>query len=229
MQEEKAYICGSMDNKGRIIEVCDWKTVEDLTRKGTMADKVIEQIGKHMWTLGKGLKQGVFLAFGGGSIVFDSPLPGMLRMNTYCEEEGSETGYGGGEHAKQVMKPEDLEDAVWLLLADAFDDLCDSDQFCTEAELQKAYREGRLEELVKPAFLRYPKDSVFLEVWFGNSVSASWLGEGVIFIGTEMHDDTLSAEGHSSDPEEELAKAVAGVVSDIYERHGGLGPSGEVS
>lgn len=209
----------------KVIEVCDWNTVENLTRKGKMADKVIEQIGKHMWDQGRGLRQGVFLAFGGGSIVFDSPLPGVLRMNTYCEEEGSETGYGGGEHAKPVRKPEDLEDAVWMLLADAFDDLCDSDQFCTEEAVQKAYREGRLENLVRPAFSQYPKDSVFLEIWFGNAVSACWLGEGVIFISSEMYEDTLVEEGHTTDSDDELAVAVASVIRDIYENHGGLGPS----
>lgn len=216
-----------MDSK--VIEVCNWETVEDLTRKGKMADKVIEQIVKHMWIRGKGLRQGIFLAFGGGSIVFDSPLPGMLRMNTYCEEEGSETGYGGGEHAKPVMKEGDLEDAVWGLLAEAFDDLCDSDQFCTEDELQKAYREGRLKEFLKPSFGMYPKDSVFLEVWFGNLVSAAWLGEGVIFIGCDLYEDSLCAEGHSKDSDNELAEAVANVVKDIYENHGALKPAGKLS
>ena len=217
MQTEK-FIFANMDNK--VIDVCNWATVEDLTRKGTMADKVIEQIEKHMWIQGKGLKPGIFLAFGGGSIVFDSPLPCVLRMNTYCEEEGSGTGFGGEEHTRPVMKYEDLEDAVWTLLAHAFKDLCDSDQFCTEEELQQAYLEERVEEFVKPAFAKYPKDSVFLQLWFGDYVSASWLGENVIFIETHLFEDGMNEECSSNDSEDELAEAVASVVLDQYDTSG---------
>ncbi len=77
-----------------------------------MADKVIDEIMKHMWSPASGLKQGVFLAFGEGSIVFDSPLPKVLRLNTYCQDDDTETGVGGGEHVQQVEKMRDLEGGV---------------------------------------------------------------------------------------------------------------------
>lgn len=32
-----------MEVNKRIVEVCDWETVEQLTRKGKMADRVIEE------------------------------------------------------------------------------------------------------------------------------------------------------------------------------------------
>lgn len=204
-----------MEVNKRIVEVCDWETVEQLTRKGKMADRVIEEIRKRMWNPKTGLLQGVFLAFGGGSIVFDSPLPNVLRMNTYCEEEGGESRFGGGEHAKMVRVLDDLEDAVWLLLADAFEDLCDSDQYCTDEEIRQHTADGTLREFIAGAFARYPSDTVFMTLWFGETVCAKWLGEGVIYIEPDGTDeDALFSECKVTDAPEKIADAIIEVLKE---------------
>lgn len=200
----------------KIIQICDWETVEQKTRTGTMADLVIDSILKRMWTEKKGLLQGVFLAFGGGSMVFDSPMPGVLRLNTYCRDEDSESGFGGEEHVRPVFQKEQLEDSVWTLLAQAFDDLCNEDQFCSEDELKAALSSGTHDSFLIPAFAKYPKDSVFLRVWFGERVSANWLGENIILIQSETEYDGPIAECLTTDPVEKRAAAAAQIIREEY-------------
>lgn len=215
MNDEIIYYIRIMA-KEKIYDICGWEAVEDLTRRGRMADRVIEEIMKRMWDPRSGLKQNVFLAFGGASIVFDSPLPGVLRMNTYCRDEDADTGFSGESHALPVASADQLEDVVWQLLASAFDDLCDIDEFCSEQDVVNAMQKGRLEELVLPVFSLYPTDSVFLEVWFGEEVSARWLGENVLFIASDNYHDALCCECRTDDEPAELAHAVAEVIEDVY-------------
>lgn len=204
-------------SKETLIQVCEWPEVEERTRKGTMADLVIESIKKHIWISGKGIQQGKALSFGGGSIVFDSPLPGSLRMNTfsYDSETQQEQGdYDGDEYVVPLFKDTMLEDAVWSLLARAFDDLCDEDQFCTEEELKKWKAEGALEEKLIDAYKDIPKDTVFFKLWFGEHVNACWLGEGVIDIIADSMDDFGGEECSVDDETGGLAKATARVINE---------------
>lgn len=204
----------------QIIDVCDWETVEKLTRKGEMADLVIDQIHKHMWSTQSGLKPKVFLAFGGGSIIFDSPLPGILRLNTYCQDEDAKTGIGGGEHIRPVQAERELEDAVWMLLSDAFDDLCDIDEYCTDSEFMQHVIAGDIIPFIAEAFRDCPANTVFLQMWFGESVSACWLGEGVIYITSEDDDeDGLFCEKKTTDSPEDIAKAIFTCYRDYHKRH----------
>lgn len=181
-----------------------------------MADKVIDEIMKHMWSPASGLKQGVFLAFGEGSIVFDSPLPKVLRLNTYCQDDDTETGVGGGEHVQQVEKMRDLEDAVWSLLARAFDDLCDIDQYCSDSEFMQHVIAGDVIPFIAKAFVMYPKNSVFLELWFGESIAVKWLGEGVLYISSLDHD---VYECNVKDAPEAIASAVFQCYRDYHKNH----------
>lgn len=199
----------------KVIDICEWPEVERLTRSGKMAGKVIEEIRKHLWN-GYAFKTGIYLAFGGGSIVFDSPLKGILRMNTFCRDEDSPTGFAGEEHTKTVLKWEDLEDAVWSLLSEAFDDLCDVEEFLTEDELQDEILKGTLRQTLIELGTKYPKDTVFLEVLIGNRVSACWLGEGVIFVSDNFDMETIAAECKDSDSPEEIAEAIYEVILDTY-------------
>lgn len=203
-------------SRQKVLDICSWEAVEDLTRKGTMADKVIDEIVRHMWSPSSGLRQGVFLAFGGGSIVFDSPLPKVLRMNTYCQDDDAETGIDGGEHAEKVENLRGLEDAVWSLLARAFDDLCDIDQYCTDSEFMQHVIAGDVIPFVAKAFVRYPKNSVFLELWFGESIAAKWLGEGLIYI-SSLDGDVY--ECNVMDAPELIASAIFNCYRDYYRKH----------
>jgi len=200
----------------QLIPVCEWPEVEEMTHKGTMADFVIKNIKKHLWIPGKGIQQGKALCFGGGSIVFDSPLPGALRMNTfsYVEGEPQEMGnYDGDEYVVPLFKESMLEDAVWTLLASAFEDLCNEDQFCTEEQLQEWKSEGSLVENLIEAYKDIPKNKVFFKLWFGEHVSASWLGEGVIDILSDEIDAYGGEEASVDDSPRGLAIATAQVIN----------------
>lgn len=199
----------------KLIQVCEWDEVEKLTRQGRMADRVIETIRKKMWGP-KGLAQDVFLSFGGGSIVFDSPLPMILRMNTYCEDPEEESGVGGGEHTRPVTKASELEDAVWLLLADAFEDLCDEAEGMTEEDVTRAYAVGILKECIMEALKEIPDDSVFLKVWFGNDISLSWLGEGVLYYESWLRPQDICGECRTSDSHDEIAAQLAEAIEEAY-------------
>lgn len=196
----------------KLIQVCEWDEVEKLTRRGTMADLVIDTIRKRMWGP-KGLTQDVFLSFGGGSIVFDSPLPMILRMNTYCEDPDEENGIGGAEHTRPVTKASELEDAVWLLLSDAFDDLCDEIEGMPEEDVKDAMHLGNLRQCIYIVLEKIPKDTVFLKVWFGQDVSLNWLGENVIYVESDFDPDIVSAECSTEDSLEDITASVEEVIT----------------